>query len=293
MRKYCNEVKHMKSIRSKIAAAALAAVTAACSAQAITASAYTYTTRTQRYLQTQSTMNSKVDAWKASYPAGSTFSTAGAPVYSGKIVYSGFEPMDPSPENEELLRTQAYARKLASEYFGTTTFMAIGGGSGFTPEIGDQVKIWDPDNHRSRWILITRTAGGVQATETDQFTNKVKWNVNYTVGNGTMDCTSENGKHYIVSDCYRPIKQGDVNGDGKVTTYDVQWLEGYVSGSNSISGKDYNLLMAAIDFNGDWQITKSDRDRLFNTLCYADGSLRSTYNGSTMYGNYKYVVLGW
>lgn len=293
MRKYCNEVNIMKSIKTKIAAAALAAITTVCSAQAISASAYQYTPNTQRYLQTQSTMNSKITTWKNLYPAGSTFTTTNDRVYSGKITNVGFETVTPSQEGQELLGTQAYARKLAVNYFGTSIFMSLQTGKEFNPEIGDQVKLWDPDTHRSRWIFITRKSGGIQATELDQFTNKVKWNVNYTVGNGSMDCTSENGKHYIVYACYRPIKQGDVNGDGRVTTYDIQWLEGYVSGFYSTSGKDYNLLMAASDFNTSWTLTTSDRNTLFNNLCYSDYSLRPTYDNSTMYGNYKYVVQGW
>lgn len=274
----------MKSAKLRIAAVAMAAISSFCAAQAITASAFSYTSRSQYTCEQQSTMNSNVSTWKTStrFKANKTWTEH---VYSSTVVGGYYNSYIPGGywQGQDLNRNngQALARALAANYFGTSIFMSFPGGSKeFAPRLGDQVCL--TRNGVTKFIFITKDSSGYKAVE--QVNGKIVYDRAYGLGNGFMTYGNE---IWSVAHFLRPIKEGDANGDSYVFRYSVHNFSGDDSAFQSYIGSSNlgdwgNAKMAACTMNNDWNITDTD----YNTWVSQIG----TYDDGRMGYGRKYVV---
>ena len=275
----------MKSAKLKIVAVAMAAISSFGAAQAISASAFTYTLNSQYTMELQSTMNTRVARWKSS-SWGTRFlpnKTWTEHVTSGTIVGGYYDSYIPGGYwfGQDLTGGKSFVRALAEDYFGTTIFMVFGGGSKeFAPRIGDQICI--SRNGETRYLFITNTTNGIKAAEL--VGGKIKYDRSYGVNNGAM---TFNGNRWTVNNYLRPIKQGDANGDSYVYKNSYHNFSGDKDAFASyakygVPGNWGNVITAALTMNNDEFVTQTDYNTWSNNLG------NTTYG--RMNGSYGYVV---
>ncbi len=289
-RKRCkiqHEVKEMKLRRFKAAAVAMAAITTVCAGQAITASAFEYTTATQAQCETQSRMNTFVNKWKytGSFRAGSSF-------YNNSSYISGVV-VGPAFSSTTISRTYGYnpiyggralARMLAEDYFGTRNFVEnYCNGKFYKPMLGDQLHL--VNGNQEKTVLVTKTTGTIEVVEV--VNQRIQYNVTYQNCNGTF---VKNNVGWNCDYVTRPIKQGDANADGLVQCYNYYVWSNDLDTINSYSsqipgGVREDVLKAACSLNNDWDIDYVDYSMLLNNQAVPNGW---NTNGR-MSGNFGYV----
>ena len=282
----------MKHIKSRIAAASCAAITAICGMQALSASAYNtnypYTRNTQNFCQEPRNMSYNLHAWQSyGYPQGKKFSQT---VDGGVLVGKGFTEAHISSYNNynaQMTGPRAWVRFLANSHFGTVVegrgvWMELPSAD-FTGTgsfaLGDQIIL-----NGSNALFVT----GINSDNTiycsELISGKVAWSTQYKLtksGNQPMQLQRIAGGSkttYTLNYVVRPVKEGDANGDGWVNLNDVIWTEGHYNCYN-FPDENYNVQMAAADVNGNGQIDNGDRDIIYGH-----------YYGGVMNGNYRYVL---
>ncbi len=263
----------------------MAAISGVCSMQAITASAaFQYTQTAQEVKERQSTMDTYVARWKSGWWNNDYLPNTywNKTVYSGIIIGGGYNSYVPGSyhQNQALTGGMSLVRSLAQDYFeGTTIFMSFGGGSKeFAPRIGDQICI--SRNGSTRYLFITKTGSSIKAVEL--VNGQIKYDRTYGVNNGAM---TFNGDRWTVNNYLRPIKRGDANGDSYVylnahhnISGDAAVFQSYLT--YGIPGTWSNAITAALDMNGDQQVTeKEDYKVWYNNLYWytTDGTMHGSY----------------
>lgn len=287
----------MKFRKSRIAAIAMAAVTAVCAAQsmAMSASAYGnafhFTSVSQETAESQSYMNSRVNTWKngSTFRANSTWSGTAS---NGIVVGPGFQDNNISGTwyNQTLSGDIALARRLAQDYFGTTIFMELYPNQRYyMMQLGDQLRLKRGSSYKSVFVHeLPSSSNGYKMKAVELINGKINYNVQYTVSGANV---IRNNQTWAINYVTRPIKQGDANGDGYVfgTRYadyqaDVDAINDYFL--NGIpSGHRSDVTTAAASVDNDWNIDVSDyRIVLYNQL--VNGNFQ---NDGRMHGNWYYL----
>ena len=277
----------MKLRKLKAAAVAMAAISTVCAGQAITASAFQYTSATQEQCETQSRMNTFVNKWKytGSFRAGSAFGN-NASYTSGVVVGPAFSSTTISGTYgyNQIYGGRALARMLAEDYFGTTNFVEnYCNGKFYRPQLGDQLHL--TNGNQEKTVLVTKNTGTIEVVEV--INQRIRYNVTYQNCNGTF---VKNNVGWTCDYVTRPIKQGDANADGVVQCYDyyvwsndLNTLNGYTS--QIPNGVRNDVLMAACSLDNDWTLGYVDYIMLVN-----DQSVPSGWNtNGRMGGTFGYV----
>ena len=305
-RKYLYEVNEMKFTKIKAAAIVMAAATAICAGQAMSASAagtaFQYTSFTQTQAESQSRMNTVKNAWKNNGWNGVKFKANASwnqTATLGVTVGPGFSSSTPSGNQQgaTLSGSAALARKMAESYFDTTIFIeTYANGKYYSQTLGDQLTLTNYAGTQTKTVFVTQVAGGMKVTELQN--GKIKYDIPVSNCNGTI--VFNNDDPWLATYVTRPIKQGDANGDGVVlchTNYyiwgnDLTYLGNYCNGNyanNFTSNPRTDVLFAACSFDHDWSLNYYDYDVLQNDQ--ADGSdYTYTYR---MNGNFGYVKRLW
>ena len=279
----------MKNMKTRIAAAACAALTAICGAQALSASAFNYghpyTTNTQDWCENPQNMSYNLHAWQSyGYSEGSSWSTS---VKAGTCVGKGFSSAHISSYNvnQNLFNQISWVRYLAASHFGMepqkavwlelpkTDFPSYG-----YYTIGDQIFLKATGEVHA--VFLTSFTGNT-FTCSEVRSGKVRWGVKYQRLSSYKFKRMSDGKVYDLSYVARPIKEGDATGDGTVNLNDVIWLEQNY-GSGIITSTNRDALMAAADVSGNWWLDVPDRDEIY----------AHAYQGR-MVGDYRYVLAQW
>lgn len=289
----------MKNIKTRIAAAAFAAVTTVCGMQALTASADTtfyYTTVTQEQGDEPGFMGQAQKRWARDNGiySGSIWNKT---VTSGAIIGEGYARGTRGSANQgtPLYGNQAFARYLAHSYFGTKTFMEKYISTYTEIKQGDQIRVYR--GNQVCWLFVVYV-NNVNNNTLDLFyldsSNQIVrttwsrsgWRLNDGTNNWTMD--------YLI----RPIKEGDMNGDGLFTTADQTWLQNHVGSQPNqypktvaqagVKSSDYrDDAFASAAWAYDWQIPYSTYYKVGYNLHNPDENTTGH-----MRGNYGYVKLG-
>ena len=272
----------MKLRKSKIAAAAMAAVTAISAAQAITASAFSYTTVPQRTCESYSYVNN-ITTYLSGCNGTKANTTWSGSVTWGPTCKTGFQGGSYSNigEGTSVSSGKAFARKVAKEVYGTTSYMEMKEVTNtsaynyfrYIPRIGDQVTVKNGSTEKTIFISNV-TNGTIKACEVDEG-GKIRYNKSYTYRSSNKTFTY-NGKAWTFQYVARPVKEGDANGDSYVSldgdTFTYTSYSGsvtfnckadgaemsYIMNHGCRSGEQYNWLCAAADWNNDWQIDGRD-----------------------------------
>lgn len=286
----------MKNIKTRIAAAAFAAVTTVCGMQAISASAWQqfyYTTNKQEECDESYFMGQALKRWARD---NGIYSGAywNQNVASGVVCKEGYKSTTYSNtyEGTNLTDSAAFARYLAHSYFGTKTYMEICviGSTDF--KIGDQVRIGQ--GSAARTIFITNVNGN----QITAFSLDNSHHITYDTYTRTSAWYLKQGNTSIYVDYLtRPIKEGDVNGDGVFTTADLDWLKKKIGDQPyyypksldqlGMSGSNYRLdIFARAVWANDWKIEYS----AYYTIGYNLNNPTPNNTGH-MRGNYGFVKM--
>ena len=282
----------MKNMKTRIAAAACAAITAVCGAQALSASAFNnghpYSGNTQSWCQNPQNMGYNLHAWQSyGWPENSTFTQT---VKAGTCVGKGFTNSHISSytTSTTLRNSIGWVRYLANSHFGfeaakaawlelpKTDFTA----SGYYRQ-GDQIFLYNNANGYHALFLTSYNGNTFYVSEING--GKIKWGVKYQRLSNYQFKRVSDGKIYDLLYVARPIKEGDANGNGFVDRNDVIWIENHNGGAN-YSGVNNNLLLSAADVTGNWWLDNSDSSEIYGHMYETEGY---------MSGDYRYVLAQW
>ncbi|MBQ6039551.1 MAG: hypothetical protein K5705_03245 [Oscillospiraceae bacterium] len=279
----------MKNMKTRIAAAACAAITVLCGAQALNASAFNYghpySGNDQEWCEMS--MGRSLRMWQSySHPEGSYWYQT---VQAGTMVGKGFTTAHSSnwPVNQTLYGGIGWVRYLACSHFGfeqgkaawlelpKTDFTS----SGYYRR-GDQIFLKQGNSYHA--VFLTGINGdNFTVSELDGTT--VKWGVAYKrLSNYRLKRVSD-GAIFNIQYVARPIAEGDANGDGWVNRNDVIWIEQH-NGNANYSNVNNDLLLGAADVTGNWQLDSSDSSEIYAHMYESEGY---------MVGNYRYVLASW
>ena len=299
----------MKFTKIKAAALVMAAATAFCAGQAMTASAagnaFQYTSVTQTQAESQTRMNTVKSAWKNNGWNGVKFKANTSWNQSatlGVTVGPGFSSttLTGNQQGSTIYGSAALARKMAESYFDTTIFMeCYANGKYYRETLGDQLILTNPAGTQTRTVFVTQVSGGMKVTELQN--GKIKYDIPVSNSCGTI--IFNNNDPWIATYVIRPIKQGDANGDGVVlchTNYyvwgnDRTQLGDYCNSNGNYTNNFTNnprtdVLVAACTFDHDWSLNYYDYDVLTNDQSDGYGDYTYTYR---MNGNFGYVKRLW
>ena len=254
--KFTNEVeKNMKNMKSRITAMLFAAATTVCASQAITANAWEtfyYDTQTQDWCELPQNMGYTVRGWSRfnGISGGQYWNET---VSSGNVCSTGYRRTTYSGTGlgTPLTGSQALCRHLANTFFGTQTYMEhIVYGS--TPiKMGDQIRLGSTRNGSQKTIFITyvNSDGTFDAFSLNNSTHIIERNTYRKKSSTSYYLQRLNSNGTVVEDniymdfLIRPIKEGDVNGDGIFTQADKTWLKNKIGDQTNFYPKDVNALL--------------------------------------------------
>ncbi|HAG12902.1 MAG TPA: hypothetical protein DCG49_03445 [Ruminococcus sp.] len=285
----------MKHIKTKIAAFACAAVTSVCAAQGLTASAANGsapagTIESQVSCQEQGYRMSDFlhSVGGHQFPAGrywnsgnpdtctTTYNTGKTTkVTVGQVCSAGFSTnlMGGPAAGAQIQRSAAFARKLASIYFGTDIYMRQGTYKNFTARLGDQITYYTGNGTQTHTVFVTGTNNNGDLTLAECEDNvgcKISYSGTCFFHNGAF---IRNGKSYGLKYVERPVKIGDVDGNGFVDGNDCTRMIQVQNGTFNFSGINYNMMRAAADVDRDWQFYDQDDFNYVATHATAGGCL--------------------
>ena len=291
----------MKNMKTRLAAAACAAISTVCSMQAISASAWQqfyYTTNTQTECDQPYFMGQAQKRWARDYGinGGSTWNPSNYNVTSGTICGEGYSRYTQSTTNlgSPLYGSQAFCRFLAHSYFGTKTFMEKEI-YGSTPiKQGDQIKIDKGNQTRTLFVIYV---DNINPNTLDTFSLDSSNHIQRETWERDGYYLKQGSTKWMMDFTLRPIKEGDVNGDGLFNTFDFLWLKNNVgrepseypktlaqAGINSTYYRD-DVFARAVWAN-DWKIEYST----YYTIGYNLNNPVSNNTGH-MTGNHGYVKM--
>ena len=286
----------MKNIKTRIAAAACAAITAFCGAQAMSASAFNYghpySGNTQEYCESAYAMSRNVRMWQTYGSNGSGDWAEGCSwspsVKAGKMVGRGFTTAHTSnySTNQTLTGPVGWVRTLANSHYGfeaqKAAWMEIPSSymNGWTSfRQGDQVIL--KSGNTTHAVFITYIDGETFYCS-ELRSGKIRWGVQFKVTNyGAGLKRVSGGQQYTIQYVARPIKEGDANGDSYVDVTDVDWVGNHYGGGY-ISGTNRDILMAAADYTGNWWL---DFDDSYGIMTHIQAGILG--------GDSRYVMAQW
>lgn len=269
-------------MKFRIAAAAMAAMTAVCAAQATSISASaasdcTYTGTPQYACETLSHMMNHITMWSYSgeFRDGIYWSDATDKMYSGYVFGPGFNTSyNPSGiyKGYRITGQACLVRKLAESYFRTTIFCANTPNERyFTPQLGDQLKIKCGSEIKYVFVYqLPSSENNYKLKTVEVVNNRVRYNREYTSSTAYL----YNGNQtWHIEAVTRPIKQGDANCDGVVlarSTYtssnsDLDVINAGIP--SNYTGDRKKAFIAAASLNDDRNVDVTDyRILLYNQM---------------------------
>ena len=244
----------MKSIKSRIAAAAVAATAVVSAAQAITASAWEtfyYTTVTQAYSQVPYNMGQFIKGVSL-YNNINNGASWNKTVTSGAVCRSGYYKTTYSGNNNgtQLTGSQALARELAEGFFGTKTFMEKIIFSNTAIEQGDQIRIGSTRNGSQKTLFVAYIDGlKIDTYSLNNSTHKIERTTYKKKSSNSYYLQRLNANGAVVEDniymdfLIRPVKEYDLNGDGVVNNSDTTWLKNKIGDQPSYYPVNVNTLL--------------------------------------------------
>ena len=294
----------------------MAAITTICASQSLSAAALTthYNTMfTQTLCESTSWMTTNVNYWKntARFKANKIW-TADDNVMCGYVAKGGFVRGTWSGIYMGTMMTgdAALVRRLANDYFnncnvnGQNNFWEQNGCPAYLElkpnvryhraQLGDQIHI--VNGNQQKWAFVTglpSAATNYKLRVIELVNNKVTYNVDYDYQTAYL---TKGSQQWTMDYYVRPIKQGDVNGDGVVcpedydpcaSGSDLTAITTYAQQLPSNSVYEVKLLKAAASLDGDDDIDGADYRILQNNLVAQRAG--SEYNNGRMQGNWYYV----
>ena len=281
-------------MKTRIAAAACAAITAVCGMQAMSASAfnhcypYTYNTQEGAFY----TIGHDLYLWQCyGMPQNSYWNKT---VKAGTMVGKGFtnSKISSYTTNQNLYNNMAFPRFLAASHFGMDQDKAAWielPKAGFTAyghyQGGDQIFL---KNGNSWHCVFVESANSntFYCSELDS-NNHVQWGVQYKLLSNQRLKRVSDGKIYNVQYVARPVKEGDADGSGMVNRDDVIWIEQRVAnnyGNPNVSGCNNDLRKAAADVDGSGWLTLADSQEIYGHMYESRG---------IMTGDYRFALTDW
>lgn len=283
----------MKNMKTRIAAAAFAAITAVCGMQAMSASAfnhcYPYTYGTQE--TALYTIGHDLYLWQCyGMPQNSNWSQT---VKAGTMVGKGFtnSHLSSYSTNQNLFNQMAFPRYLAASHFGmdqdkaawlelpASDFTAYGHFKG-----GEQIYLKLNGTYHA--VFVENSSSNVLYCS-ELISNKVKWGVQYKLLSNNKLKRVSDGKTYNIQYVVCPVKEGDADGNGSVNRNDVQWIEQRVAnnyGNPNVSGCNNALRKAAADVDGSGWLTLADSQEIYGHMYESKG---------IMTGDYRFALTDW
>lgn len=280
-----HEVDEMKTMKTRIAAAACAAITAICGAQALTASAFNYNHPYSLNTQEWCTRNlgRSLRMWQSYGLAEGTYWSNS--VKAGTMVGKGFTNAHISSysTNQNIFNQMAFPRYLACSHFGfdaeKAAWMEIPQADcNGCYEGGDQIFLKSNGTYHA--VFVESYYNTLYCSELDS-SKHIRWNVTYERVGNTQLKRVRDGKIFDILYVARPIKEGDANGDGRVEVDDCGWIGSHY-GNGIISGTNRDILMAAADVSGNWQIDWDDLYGIYTNM-----------TGGIMGRDGRYVMAKW
>ena len=278
----------MKHIRTRIAAAVIAAAAAACTMQAVTASAYVSNHAHWLTGQTQESTEYGANFAHSLYYLQRSLNNAGIntftdSVQTGLVLGPGYTTANLSgiQSGTSLSGSLAWARYLGNCFYGNQTVYTEQPASRYSSlsdiKQGDQI-VMTSSSGQQHAIFITSVYNDYSLNASELVNGCVQWGSGYVKFGYNKLRRISDGTVFTVDYVVRPVKEGDANGDSVVDSADFTWLSNHYN-AYSFPGADYNATMAAADIDGDWQITWRD----------AMGVLMNNSDGR-MTGNYSYCT---
>lgn len=173
---------------------------------------------------------------------------------------------------EDYFQCAGFAKKLQHDYFGRTV-MIQDDDPNYVPQIGDHLRLAhymgsykiDDKGHS---VFVTAVDGDTitYADCNDGGDCVINWNKTMELtrnSEGKICIGSTRSYHDEFAWVERPLKQGDVNADGKIDNYDCWQLRYLVSGkADDVQENDIWRRYAA-DLNGDGRIDSEDQNLLY------------------------------
>ncbi|MBQ6040713.1 MAG: M4 family metallopeptidase [Oscillospiraceae bacterium] len=226
---------------------------------------------------------------QAKFPSGTYWNTGDPDTWSNEPVYadrSSYLPMGPTvypfwgltgwQTEEEYFQCAGFAKKLQEDYFGRTV-MIQDDNPHYVPQIGDHLRlehyIWDEPTGAGHSIFVTGVDGDTitYADCNADGSCMINWNqtgklVRNSEGNICLNGTGRYHDEFAWVE--RPLKQSDVNADGKIDRYDC-WQLRYLAEGKADSVQENEILRwHAANLNGDDKIDLADLD-LLDRLTYS------------------------
>lgn len=214
-------------MKSKIAAIAMAAMTAVCTAQAMamTTSAAVVdgplkvTGVPQEVCESDSHMMNHITMWRnaGEFREGIYWSDYTDRMTSGYVFGKNFSYNNPSGTSvgDRITGEACLTRKLATQYFGTSTFMcAEPSARYFMAQIGDQYKI--KCGNQTKYVFVYQlpsSANNYKMKVVEVVNNRVRYDRQYDFGTSYLFSGNQS---WHIEYYMRPIKQGDASCDGFV-----------------------------------------------------------------------------
>lgn len=276
----------MKHIRTRIAAAVIAAAAAACTLQAVTASAYVSNHANWLTGQTQESTEFPMNFSHSLYYLQRSYSNAGINTYtdtvhSGLVLGPGYSTATISGKHQgsALTGTLAWARYLANCFYGQDTVYTEQPASryAYLSDIkpGDQIVM---SHNGSQYAVFVTSVGTDAIICSELWGSAIMWNIEFTRTSNNKLKRTFGGVEFKIDYIVRPVKEGDANGDSVVDFSDVVWISNHLN-STPASGTDYITQYMAADLNGNWMIDADDCIEVYNNAGYG-----------RMNGDYRYVT---
>ena len=290
----------MKSIKSRIAAAAVAATAVVSAAQAITASAWEtfyYTTVTQAYSQVPYNMGQFIKG-ASMYNNINNGASWNKTITSGAVCAESYRRTTYSGNNTgtPLTGSQGLARELAEGFFGTKTFMEkiIYGSTAI--EQGDQIRIGSTRSGSQKTLFVAYIDGlKFDTYSLNNSTHKIERTTYKKKSSTSYYLQRLNASGTVVEDniymdfLIRPVKEYDLNGDGMVNNSDLTWLKNNIGDQPTYYPKDVNALKSANNYRPDIfaRVAHANEYKIEYSTYYALG-WELNHNGIA---NFRYVKM--
>lgn len=276
----------MKHIRNRIAAAIIAAAAAACTMQAVTASAYVSNHAHWLTGQTQESTEYGANFAHSLYYLQRSYNNAGVNTYtdtvtSGVVFGPGYSTTTISGKHEGsvLTGTLAWARYLGHCFYGQDTVFTEQPASRYSSisdiKQGDQIVI---STSGRQYAVFVTSVGDSSIYVSELWGDAIMWGIEFTRTSNNKLKRTYGGVTFNIDYIVRPAKEGDANGDSIVDFMDVVWIANNIGGSVA-SGVDYNTQMVAADLNGNWTFDQDDVLAVYNNAGYG-----------RMNGDYRYIT---
>ena len=183
------------------------------------------------------------------------------------------DPNNRSNNSKAYYECYGFALKLASEYFGTKSFIRLQGvnfnESTYKPRLGDVLRVGK--NGAGFHSIFVTAINGNKITYVDcniNGDNKIKWNQTIDIKNGFSIGKSKYNQIVWVE---RPMMVGDFNGDTEIDITDVADFTSFISMKDPMKSGNFRYRNAAGNLNKDKSIDLTDLSLLRSYVMKNDG----------------------